>query len=1021
AYKYTDIINTTASQTSDKTLLAKEDNQEFVLVLKINDINKNAGSGQLAPVSKLTLVKTADAEDAEIEEAPLGTTYEYDFTKDTVNTVGNTVLLPYLNEYDAKGTVPGSDTTYDITGRNWHFLKFSNDSKWVEQKLWTVGFYLQSTAVNEWAAFKIRVPKSGAYSVTLDNYTNAAYKNGEMFIVPSDASEADYTNSAYKYTDIVKTTPSQTSDKLLIAGEDNQEFVLVFKITEVGMLAPPAKLTLVKTLYKTSYDFTKDTVNTVGSAVPLQYFTDYDVVGTVPATHASLAGNTYNMVGRNWHFLKLSNDSKWQEPWLWTVGLYLVATAPNEWIAIKIRVPKAGTYSVTLDNATAAGYKNGEMYILPSDASEANYLSSAFKYTDIINTTPSQTSDKTLRVSKSNEEFVVVFKLNEINKNAGAGQLPPPAKLTLNEIEVKPTLTHITADFGTVTVGDVLAPVVKWFSEGKKLNGADGVISTEIIEGENDTLLKGDNGNLYAIAEGEGKVRVTGTLEEVSQSVEVTITVKASKPDAGLRDIQMVLSDSELGTGEITSVASISAKNPSGKNFDLSNAYISFSVPEESKEVIELCDDGKSFKALQNGDAEIEAMIIANGAINKARAAVSVNDEIKVKRVYLYTSEEVSADTKIQFTIRTELNNGEILSIGEIVGFEIVNESTSGVLDVSDDGISVTAAKEGTAEIKARVRVRGIEHETDTIEVMVSGNPVQYPANFSIDFRNGTYEGDNYGYVDEIKEYTSARNWIFYDYVGGYPNERPWLASKTAKYTQFTFKKACEGYFVFKVKFPSSGIYKIDSVSSDNSRAAKLELYIVPVTKENEKNLASKLVNTNDYYVGSADYYTEGYTPLKEDRFHSYGNANIPEVGEYFVVFKNVKGQANSLVSSYGDALYPLYFTFTSETAMNNAELLAEGDKTELELNDTVKIIPKLYNAKGDPIDYTPESITSIQYVSSDANVASVTQDGVVTGLNEGKATITATISRDGTVAKAGIDINVKDSSGINVEHGITA
>ena len=317
--------------------------------------------------------------------------------------------------------------------------------------------------------------------------------------------------------------------------------------------------------------------------------------------------------------------------------------------------------------------------------------------------------------------------------------------------------------------------------------------------------------------------------------------------------------------------------------------------------------------------------------------------------------------------------------------------------------------------------MRGIEHETDTIEVLVSGNPVQYPANFSIDFRNGTYEGDNYGYVDEIKEYTSARNWIFYDYVGGYPNERPWLASKTAKYTQFTFKKACEGYFVFKVKFPSSGIYKIDSVSSDNSRAAKLELYIVPVTKENEKNLASKLVNTNDYYVGSADYYTEGYTPLKEDRFHSYGNANIPEVGEYFVVFKNVKGQANSLVSSYGDALYPLYFTFTSETAMNNAELLAEGDKTELELNDTVKIIPKLYNAKGDPIDYTPESITSIQYVSSDANVASVTQDGVVTGLNEGKATITATISRDGTVAKAGIDINVKDSSGINVEHGITA
>ena len=76
------------------------------------------------------------------DEAPIGTTYEYDFTKDTVNTVGNTVLLPYLDEYDAKGTVTEDGSTYDITGRNWHFLKFSNDSKWVEQKMWTVGLYI---------------------------------------------------------------------------------------------------------------------------------------------------------------------------------------------------------------------------------------------------------------------------------------------------------------------------------------------------------------------------------------------------------------------------------------------------------------------------------------------------------------------------------------------------------------------------------------------------------------------------------------------------------------------------------------------------------------------------------------------------------------------------------------------------------------------------------------------------------------------------------------------------------------
>ena len=88
--KYADIINTTASQTSDKTLVAKEDNSEFVLVLKINDINKNAGVGQLPPLSKITLVKTAEAP---AEKAPIGTTYEYDFTKDTVNTVCSSAFI----------------------------------------------------------------------------------------------------------------------------------------------------------------------------------------------------------------------------------------------------------------------------------------------------------------------------------------------------------------------------------------------------------------------------------------------------------------------------------------------------------------------------------------------------------------------------------------------------------------------------------------------------------------------------------------------------------------------------------------------------------------------------------------------------------------------------------------------------------------------------------------------------------------------------------------------------------------
>ncbi|MBQ2742409.1 MAG: heparinase II/III family protein, partial [Oscillospiraceae bacterium] len=130
---------------------------------------------------------------------------------------------------------------------------------------------------------------------------------------------------------------------------------------------------------------------------------------------------------------------------------------------------------------------------------------------------------------------------------------------------------------------------------------------------------------------------------------------------------------------------------------------------------------------------------------------------------------------------------------------------------------------------------------------------------------------------------------------------------------------------------------------------------------------------------------------------------------------------ANKLVAAYGDALYPLCFTFTSEEAMDHALLSAENEKNELDINETVKLIPTLYNLAGNVINYTPESITSISYFSDNANVATVDQNGVVTAHNEGKATITATIVRDGTTATASIEISVKDNSGINTEYDITA
>ena len=64
---------------------------------------------------------------------------------------------------------------------------------------------------------------------------------------------------------------------------------------------------------------------------------------------------------------------------------------------------------------------------------------------------------------------------------------------------------------------------------------------------------------------------------------------------------------------------------------------------------------------------------------------------------------------------------------------------------------------------------------------------------------------------------------------------------KTGKYAQVLWEKPGTGYLAFKVKFSTPGTYKIDSVSSDNSRAATIGLYIFPVNKDNTAKMVKDL------------------------------------------------------------------------------------------------------------------------------------------------------------------------------------
>ncbi|MBR5308129.1 MAG: hypothetical protein IKU43_05110, partial [Clostridia bacterium] len=126
----------------------------------------------------------------------------------------------------------------------------------------------------------------------------------------------------------------------------------------------------------------------------------------------------------------------------------------------------------------------------------------------------SGTSEFTLEEDK---EYVVLFNA----KQTGVMHI---ANLTL-EYEKPSELTRIEADFGKVAVGSKLSPKVTWYSGSKKIDGEAGSVATEIVEDSDNILLKTSGGDIIAVADGTAKIKVTGTLNGKSRSVEVTLVI----------------------------------------------------------------------------------------------------------------------------------------------------------------------------------------------------------------------------------------------------------------------------------------------------------------------------------------------------------------------------------------------------------------------------------------------------------------------------------------------------------------
>ena len=112
------------------------------------------------------------------------------------------------------------------------------------------------------------------------------------------------------------------------------------------------------------------------------------------------------------------------------------------------------------------------------------------------------------------------------------------------------------------------------------------------------------------------------------------------------------------------------------------------------------------------------------------------------------------------------------------------------------------------------------------------------------------------------------------------------------------------------------------------------------------------------------------------------------------------EGLIPALVSDFGDATWPVVSLYQYDRATDLTVRLTAGS-TDLYQGDTTQLTARVLNG----------TTNQITWSSSNEQVATVDQNGLVTAVSEGSATITATTvdtNQDGQTASASIDVNVK-------------
>jgi len=246
--------------------------------------------------------------------------------------------------------------------------------------------------------------------------------------------------------------------------------------------------------------------------------------------------------------------------------------------------------------------------------------------------------------------------------------------------------------------------------------------------------------------------------------------------------------------------------------------------------------------------------------------------------------------------------------------------------------------------------------------------------------------------LDITYDYTDG-NW---EWFGVGPKEQIIEGRNATRYSVYLKLYPGAGrWYGLAIKVPAAGKYAVNmEYYAKTTKAGDANIYIIPRTATQQE--MDPLVNRKNY-VGYVDFFTPSKDTVKTEML---GTVDIPEKGEYVIVFEQGKTAAE---------FSPRVLTLDGINNMKIVDFAAESDEVTYGKTVATSITAKLLDGT-----VLGKDTYTVLYESSNPDIASVDENGVVTGKGHGKVTITATVSHEDSRVSKSVVINAIDDTEIS-------